>query len=137
MVGEVAVEIDAVPVAARFDGDAVGVEVGDHPEIGLCDVRVGDERAGERDPGGLVAVDASDDECSHAAVGVSQLNDVDSLALDRAGEHPHPVHVFLDGCRWRNGPRHRGAAAGRCAVRLTRYAASGRQQAQRPRRRSR
>jgi hypothetical protein len=57
-------------------------------------------------------VDASDDERSHAAVGVAELDGVDRAAADRAGEHEHAVHVLLDRCRWRNGLRRAGIAAG-------------------------
>jgi hypothetical protein len=59
--GEVPVQVDTVRVLARSGRDAVGVEVGDDPEIETARRPVL-ERERHRDPRGLVAVDAADDD---------------------------------------------------------------------------
>ena len=57
---EVAVQVDSLGVLPRVRGDAVRVQVVDHPDAGRR--WMGLQRAGHADPGGLVAVDAADHE---------------------------------------------------------------------------
>src|SRR5439155_10504107 len=60
--GKVAVEVDATAVLPRVRGDAVRVEDGDDPECDPGPRLHALERARDRDPSRLVAVDAADDE---------------------------------------------------------------------------
>src|SRR5256885_3754814 len=60
--GKVAIEVDPVRVVAAVGGGAVRVQVGDDPEVELARRQPVGEPVGDRDPGGLVAVDATDDE---------------------------------------------------------------------------
>src|SRR5437016_4548339 len=83
--GEVAVQIDAVCVLAPVGDVSVRVENGDDPEVDVVRRSVL-ETAGDRDSGGLVAVDAADDEDFPCAVEVSRLDGDDRAALDGAAE---------------------------------------------------
>jgi len=81
---EVPVQVDPVRVAARAGGDAVGVEVGDDPEVDAA-WREPLQRPRDRRPRGLVAVDRADDE--HARSGpVADLDGVDRPAEPGAPE---------------------------------------------------
>src|SRR5204862_6460837 len=93
-----AVEIDAVGVLARACGDAVGIEVGHDPELDAGDRRAALERPRDADTGGLVAVDAPDDERHALRARVA--------ARERPGRSPADRAPHDDGAR-RGG--HRGA----------------------------
>jgi hypothetical protein len=84
--GKVPVEVDAMCVPARACGHAVGVQVGNDPEIEIEVVwREVLERSGDGDAAGLVAVDAAHDE--HGCPGrVADLVGLDRPALPGAPE---------------------------------------------------
>ena len=85
---EVAVQVDAVRVAARVRGKPVRVERRDDPEIEAARVEPL-ERAGDRDASGLVPVDRADDEHGRA-VRIADLDRADRPALHRAAEQLRP-----------------------------------------------
>ena len=62
LVGEVAVEVDAVGVLTGVGGGAVGVHLGHEPQLDALDDRRALERGDDREAGALVAVDAADHE---------------------------------------------------------------------------
>ena len=86
MPGKVAVQVDPVGVLACVRGHPVRVEVGDDPHRGAGRARQADQAAGDRDPGGLVAVNAADDQ--HWA-GLARVADLDRL--DRAFRTEYPI----------------------------------------------
>jgi hypothetical protein len=103
--GEVAVDVDAVGILARASGDAVGVEVVDHPQIDPGDRAGVAQRAGDRDAGRLVAVNAPDDEDGGLRVRRPDLDGRDRPVIDRPPE---------DGGVLRGAPRHhRGQEPGK------------------------
>src|SRR3954447_23728192 len=81
-VGEVAIEVHAVGVAARAGCYAVRVEVGDDPQIRAGPEGSTGERMSHRDPGCLVAVDTADDERDPGGVSAAQLDGVDRAPQD-------------------------------------------------------
>jgi hypothetical protein len=86
VLGRVAVEVDAVGVGALVVGEAVGVHVADEQQLRAgCRagaLKVGDDAA----TGGLVAVDAADDEDPARRVGRSNACDRDRAALHRVAD---------------------------------------------------
>ena len=86
MVGEVAIQIDAVGVAARGRRDPVGIEIGDDPQVDATQRARARERAGHGDADRLVAVDAADDEGVPRDARPAQFNRFDRPAAHRAAE---------------------------------------------------
>ena len=83
-VREVAIEVDAVRIAARVARSAVGIEHGDDPEVN-AGRRVAREQLRNSDPAGLVAVNATDHEDGNA-VRVTGLDQLDGTAERRPAE---------------------------------------------------
>src|SRR5207245_2510415 len=82
---EVAVQVDAVRVAAGSRDDAVRVEARYDPEIDAGRRTLCGEAVGDRDAGRLVAVDATDDDDLARARGIADLERDDSrLAAPRS-----------------------------------------------------
>src|SRR5260221_5834545 len=90
--GEVAVQVDAVGVLASARGDAVGIEVFDHPQQGLLRSRPGLETAGDGRSRPLVPVEATDDEKPPAGVRVAERAGCDRSPLHRVTDTQPPAH---------------------------------------------
>src|SRR5206468_9050742 len=83
---EVAVEVDAVGVAARAGGTAVGVGAVDQEELDTGRRRDRTQRAGDRDPRPLASMDAPDDENLARRVGRADAVDDDRPPADRVAD---------------------------------------------------
>ena len=82
---EVAVEVDTVGVLAGVGGDAVGIEDGHDPHGGVMRIRASRKQLRHRDPGWLVAVDATHHKHRPGGVRISDEDGADRAMADQPG----------------------------------------------------